>query len=96
MKLFTDVKIGKRLGVGFGITIILTAAIVLTGILCVGGISSQMDRMVKVNCEKTRYANNIRSATATVTYLVGELVTAPDRSAKEEIKSRIEDARATY
>jgi methyl-accepting chemotaxis protein len=59
MKLFTDARTGKRLGIGFGITLCLMVVIVTTGILSLNGIGDRLDRMVVVNAAKIKYANYV-------------------------------------
>jgi methyl-accepting chemotaxis protein len=96
MKLFTDVKIGKRLAVGFGITLGLMAINIITGIISINGINDKLDRMVLINTVKIKHANDIRAAVADVTYLVGEIVSSQDMSVKEEAKKQIEEKRTKY
>jgi methyl-accepting chemotaxis protein len=96
MKLFTDVKIGKRLAIGFGITLGLMAINVITGIILINGINSKIDRMIMVNTAKIKHIDDIRIALADLTYFVGQIVTAEDKGMKEEAKHQIDDKRAIY
>ncbi len=96
MKLFTDVKIGRRLGIGFGITLCLMVVIVTTGIFALRSINDRLDRIITVNTSKIKHANNIRSAFADVTYLVGEIVTSQDQSIREGAKKQIDEIRINY
>ncbi len=96
MKLFTDVKIGKRLGIGFGITLALMVINVVIGIIYLQTISNNLDRIVKVNNTKARYANDIRKAFSDITYLIGQIVTTSDSAAREEAKKKIDAIRGKY
>jgi methyl-accepting chemotaxis protein len=96
MKLFTDVRIGKRLGIGFGITLCLMVVIVITGIFSLRGVNKDLDRLVVVNSAKIKHASYIRSAFADITYLVGRIVTSEDQSAREGAKKKIDEIRANY
>ncbi len=96
MKLFTDVKIGRRLNIGFGITLCLMAAIVVTGIIYLSMMNREFERMVKVNTAEIRNAHNVRTAFSDITYLIGRMVTASDSAVKEETKNRIGDIRGLY
>ncbi|MCX5813006.1 MAG: methyl-accepting chemotaxis protein [Proteobacteria bacterium] len=96
MKLFTDVKIGKRLAIGFGITLGLMVINVVTGIISINGINSDLDRMVVVNTAKIKHANDIRTAFADITYLVGQIVTTQESSVREEAKKQIDEKRVNY
>lgn len=96
MKLFTDIKIGRRLAIGFGITLLFTAIIGVTGIVCVNSINSKVEWIVNVNNVKLKNIYDIRSAFSDVTYLIGEMATTTDESTKQEAKKGIEDARGKY
>lgn len=96
MKLYTDVRIGKRLGVGFGITLLVVVIIVAAGVLFLNDISGRLDRMILVNTVKVKHANSIRVAFADITYMVGEIVTSEDQGVREKAKKKIDEIRATY
>ena len=96
MKLFTDVRIGKRLGIGFGVTLCLMVVIVITGIFSLRGVNNSLDRIVAVNTAKIKHANYIRSAIADVTFLVGQIVTSQDQSVREAAKKKIDEIRVNY
>ncbi len=96
MTLFTDVKIGKRLGIGFGITAALVVIMVVTGILFLGSMSSRLQRIVTVNNAKVKCANEMRASFADIAYLMGEIVAARDASAKQETRKKIDGLRAGY
>ncbi len=96
MKLFTDVKIGHRMSIGFGITLSLTAVIVLAGMYYLGSLGGELDRIARVNSVKFKNANDIRSALSDITYLVGEMATSKESGEREEAMKRIDEARARY
>jgi methyl-accepting chemotaxis protein len=96
MKLFTDVKIGHRMAIGFGITIALMAVIVLTGLYYLRSASGEFDRIARVNSVKLRNVGDIRNALSDITYLVGEMATSQDNGAREEAKKRVDEARSRY
>jgi methyl-accepting chemotaxis protein len=96
MKLFTDVKIGQRMAIGLGITLALTAVIVLAGMYYLGSLGGDLDGIVRVNSVKSKNAHDIRSALSDITYLVGEMATSKDSSVREEAMKRIDEARARY
>jgi methyl-accepting chemotaxis protein len=96
MKLFTDVKIGKRLAIGFGITLGLMVINVVTGIISINGVNSDLDRMFVVNTAKIKCANDIRTAFSDITYFVGQIVTSQESSVREEAKKQIDEKRANY
>lgn len=47
MRLFTDAKIGQRLGIAFGITLALAAGMVVIGMLCVSGINGDVRHSIR-------------------------------------------------
>ncbi len=96
MTLFTNVKIGKRLAIGFGITGALMVVIVITGMVCLMGVNANLERIVVVNNAKLKCANEIKGAFGTITYLVGEIATTKDMAAKEAAKKKIGELRGKY
>ena len=96
MKLFTDVKIGHRMAIGFGITLALMTVIVLAGMYYLGSAGSELDRIAQVNSVKLKNVNDIRTAFSDVTYLVGQMATSQDSGVREEAKKGIDTARARY
>ncbi|HVN95492.1 MAG TPA: methyl-accepting chemotaxis protein [Syntrophorhabdaceae bacterium] len=96
MRLFTDVKIGKRLAIGFGITLGLMAINVMAGIYYLGNMTGKLEHIVQVNCAKQKLSHDMRTAFADVTYLTGELVVTEDNGAREQVKNKISEVRAAY
>jgi methyl-accepting chemotaxis protein len=96
MKLFTDVKIGKRLAIGFGIALALMAINLVIGISLLGGISSSLDQIVSRNSVKIKYANNIRSILGDITLHLGEIATASDPKERLDAKGKIDGLRSNY
>lgn len=96
MSLFRDVKIGRRLAVGFGTTLCLMGLITATGIIYLKVISNSLDQMMHLNQAKVAYANTIRSKFSDITYLIGGIVTSPSDSVREETKKKIDEARLRY
>lgn len=96
MSLFTDVKIGRRLAIGFGITLLLTAIIAFAGVCYINGIDSRLQRVVNVNNAKMKSIFEIRSALSDITYLIGEMATSQDAAVREKANKQIEAARRNY
>ena len=96
MKLSTDMKIGKRLAVGFGIVFVLMGLIIITGLASLSSIGTDLDHIVTVNNSMIGHASDIRASLGDITSLVGELVTTQDSSVKGEAKRKIEAAREKY
>ena len=96
MKLFTDVRIGKRLAIGFGITLALMAINVIAGIIYFRGVNDRLEYIVTVNNAKILHASNIRASLADVSSLIGDFVTMQDSEVRKEIARKIDESRARY
>ena len=96
MKLFTDVKIGKRLAIGFGVTLGLMVVIVITGITSLSSITNKLDRVIVANSVKIKLANDIRDAIADIGRFAGVMVATEDAGSKEDAKTKIGEARGRY
>lgn len=95
-KLFTDVKIGYRLAIGFGITIAFMAVSVIAGQIYFTRVGGDIDHLVKVNNAKLKNAYEMKIALGDLTRPIAEIVTGQDSRAKEEAKTRIAEAREKY
>jgi methyl-accepting chemotaxis protein len=96
MRLFTDVKIGHRLAVGFGLTLTFTAIIVICGISNINSIGSELGWIVSVNNAKVKAITDVRFALSDVTCRIGDLVTTENDNRRQEAKKGIDEARARY
>jgi len=93
---FTNMKMGKRLAYAFGIILLFLAALAVTGVLCSSSISSQLDRIVKVNNGKIRAANDMKSSINAVILSVATISLAKESTIMEREKKIIEAGRTTY
>ena len=96
MKLFTDVKIGRRLGVGFGIILALTGIIVVAGVVYLGDIKGNVERIQAVNSVRLKNANDVRAHLSDVSFFIGQIVTSQDSGVRETAKTKIQEIRAGY
>ena len=96
MKLFTDAKIGQRLGIAFGITLVLTAVMVVIGVICLSSINRDIAQLDRVGNPDLRNATEMRTALADITFLIGQIATSQDSAAREESKKRMDALRAGY
>ncbi|MGA3175528.1 MAG: hypothetical protein ABSE25_14055, partial [Syntrophorhabdales bacterium] len=69
MNLFTDAKIGKRLGIAFGITLALMAAVVVIGVICLSKIGGDIEQLDKVGSPGLKNATQMRAALSDINYL---------------------------
>jgi methyl-accepting chemotaxis protein len=96
MKLFTDVKIGRRLAVGFGITLALMGVIAVSGVVYLSGIKSNVRYIADVNSVRLKNAHDVRASLSDLSFLIGEVVTSRDSSVKEEARNKIQETRTGY
>jgi methyl-accepting chemotaxis protein len=96
MNLFTDAKIGKRLGIAFGITLALMAAVVVIGVICLGKIGGDIEQLDKVGSPGLKNATQMRAALSDINYLIGRICAAQDSAVREEGKKRIEELKTAY
>ena len=96
MKLFTDVKIGRRLGIGFGIILGLMIVMVITEVVYLSAIKSKIERLETVNTFTLNTANDVRSALSNISFFIGQIVTSPEEGVRQEAKKKIDETRAFY
>ena len=91
MRLFTDVKIGRRLTVGFGITLVFMAIIVLAGIVALGQIKNDAKRLRTSSSAKRVDSHEIRTSLSDMSYAVGLLLAAPPGAGQEEARKSAQE-----
>ena len=96
MKWFTEAKIGRRLGIGFGVAILLIAVVAITGVISLKVMSRNAEETVTRDYKKIQYANDARNAANNVTYIIGRMVTATDGAARDELKRKFDEAREVF
>ena len=96
MRLFTDVRIGRRLAIGFGTILSLTVIVVVSALLYLRLADTTTEHMVKVNTAKLTAANTVKADFAQITYLVGQIIMAQDDAAREGAKKKIDEKRKEY
>ncbi|AJE02939.1 methyl-accepting chemotaxis protein [Geobacter pickeringii] len=90
-----DWKIGVRLGLGFGILLILLGVVTFIGVSGMGKIDEKLERIVKVNYAKIKCANDVASI---IGDLMGDihLVMLKDAGDRPAVKQDIEKLRGEY
>lgn len=89
-------KIGLRLGAGFGCILLLLIVLAVVGLYNFSNINLQFERVVNVNNAKIAFANEARGAIDTITFLISEMAVTRDRDTGIQAKKKIDEARATY
>src|SRR5208283_4143932 len=88
-----NLKIGVRLGLGFGVVLFLTVIILILGLYKMGQIDDKLNRIVNVNNVKMENANLAAKAFVSIS---NNLRITNDETAKTAQKDRIEAARKIY
>ena len=90
-----NLKIGVRLGLGFGLMITLLLSLALMGLYCLGEINVKLEQIVKINYEKIRQANEATKSLSAILSDI-EVMMLKDRSARAEVMKDIENQREIY
>ena len=65
--MFANMKIGIRLGLGFGLLMVLMGVLIWEGVHSMSGINDSLERIVKVNTVRILLANDSENQIAAVT-----------------------------
>ncbi|HOW53749.1 MAG TPA: methyl-accepting chemotaxis protein, partial [Syntrophorhabdaceae bacterium] len=93
---FKNMKIGMRLGVGFGIMMVLLAVLTFMGIRSMQSINGVMEGIVKESNVRTKLARDAMKAIDDITLRVVVLASVNDEKVRAEVKNEIGAARKTY
>lgn len=96
MGLFTDVKIGKRLTLGFGVIMFLVVLMVLVGYLLLNNIEATVDHLTDVSMTKLKLAYEVLDATDNIVISISTMAQDRAGTAREKEKKGVEEARAKY
>ncbi|MFA5073244.1 MAG: methyl-accepting chemotaxis protein [Nitrospirota bacterium] len=91
--MFENMKIGKRLSLGFYTVLAVTTSMTFLAIFTMGRIQSNLDRMVNVNNLRQSYVVNLTKAIKEIDSSIGYLLLEKNSSQKQVIAKRIQDAR---
>jgi methyl-accepting chemotaxis protein len=92
---FRNMKIGKKLGVGFGIVVFLMLAMMASSLWGIHSIDQLRTETVDES-HKTSVASSINSNLREISVLIASLLLHKDKSQKEEILRGIQRAREVY
>jgi len=95
MKLLNNLKIGIRLGLGFGLVLLSLGVLGAVGINGMGNINQGLERIVKVNYAKIELANDINVTIGSLIEEI-ELMLLNDQARVTEEKRNIDTIRTEY
>ena len=96
MQFFYNLKIGRRLGLGFGIQLLLIAIILSIGIYNVTMIRTTVEQIVKVVSRKAELTTTISSAIDSIYLDVAEMLSSSDPKGMAENMRSINAKRTEY
>jgi len=91
-----NMKIGKRLGWGFGIILVLMVVATATALYIISDVNNQLDRIVRVNTAKIGYANDALTNVSDLYYSLANVMLAHDAVTRSQALDRIKKAREDY
>jgi methyl-accepting chemotaxis protein len=91
----TNLKVGIRLGLGFGTILLLLTILTVLGVKGMAGINTSLDQIVTINNEKIRLASNATLAMESLIRQI-QLMMLRDRAGRAETNQEIEKIRAEY
>jgi len=94
--MFANMKIGKRLALGFGVLLVIMVVLIWQGVHSMGGIQQNLERIVKVNNVRTELANDCNDQISVVSVYMRNIIMEPDASKHPPMDKMISDARARY
>ncbi|MCC4633954.1 methyl-accepting chemotaxis protein [Xanthomonas dyei] len=89
-------NVGRRLGVAFGILILLSGLLVASGLSTMIEARKQLDSIVNNNLVKIQISNNMRSANADIFIAIGTLVMVTSQELNEKALATIKEKREAY
>jgi methyl-accepting chemotaxis protein len=94
--MLNNMKIGKRLGFGFGLILIFLISIIWVGIDNMKVIQEKIERIVKVNNVRIEFAHEMNEQVREVSIQLRNILLERDRTKRQEDEKKIADARGKY
>jgi len=92
---FNNLRIGARVGSGFGLMLALLLLLSFTGMYSMGNVNEKLNRIVKVNYEKIRLANEVSRSIGGILSDI-PLMLVKELSARNDVMRDIESLRKDY
>jgi methyl-accepting chemotaxis protein len=96
MNFIKNLKIGARLGLGFGFVLLLLAIVAGLGVTRMAAINGALEEITQVNNPETRLAVTMRIQLNRVGSAVRDLVLLTDEAEMAKVKTSLDAARAAY
>jgi len=94
--MFKNLKMGTRLGLGFGVLLVIMLVMISIGIFKLGEVQQKLDRIVKVNNVRVDIANQMLDASHIISRVIRTIILLDDVPKKLEEKKKIDSERSRY
>ena len=94
--MLANMKIGKKLGLAFGLLVVFMGAIIWEGFHALSGIQDSLERIVTVNMVRIDMLNDMNMDLAQIGINVRNILYNNDPAKRQEYKQRIEKYREQY
>ena len=95
-KVFRNLKVGMRLGIGFGAVAVLMILLLFIGINSMGKIQENLERIVKINNARMEYSTDMADKMRGLSIAIRDILLATDSTQKQEYLRGIADIRTKY
>ena len=85
-----NMKVGTRLGTGFGLVLLMMAVLIVTGLISLADIGEMNKQIVEKDWVKMEAVNTINATTRSNANRTMELLIAPDKAQSDKIYEQIE------
>ncbi len=92
---FSNLRIGYRLGMGFGVVLVLLAVVILTALTRLSNIESASRRLIERDWVKSEAAHVINATTRANARLTMETLVAPDAAYVAKVRQQIDGNKGT-
>jgi methyl-accepting chemotaxis protein len=93
---FKNIRVGKKLGIGFGLIVVLMVILVIAGIAATRAMNGRLKQIVEINNTKIEAAHNFQIGTRTVSLLMLGAVAAKDEEMRKKSLEIADTFRAGY
>ena len=96
MQWYNNMKIGKRMAIGFGLLLVIMVVLIWEGTTGMSNIQKNLERIVKVNNVRIELVNDCNDQISVVSVNLRNVIMEPDDTKHPPLEKKIADARAKY